>query len=175
MGASETGDLHPSCGHLHPFTLGTWWWGSQKLIKTHSGGLPGTKGVNRHCAAWRRMLPAICTALYIFDTYIYNIYIYIYIIYYTYIYYTYIYYTYIYIYYTYIYYTYIYICEVISYSKAYAWQPLARKGALMTALLKLGGCQLEPRWGRSVPGFSCFGRCCAHFLHRGVIYIHIYI
>ena len=44
----------------------------------------------------------------------------------------------------------------------------------MTALLKLGGCQLEPRWGRSVPGFSCFGRCCAHFLHRGVIYI-IYI
>ena len=65
-------------------------------------------------------------------------------------------------------YTYIYICEVISYSKAYAWQPLARKGALMTALSKLGGCQLGPRWGRSVPGFSCFGRCWAHFLHTGV-------
>ena len=97
----------------------------------------------------------------IFLIHIYIIYIYIYIIH--------IYYTYIYI--LYILYIYIYICEVISYSKAYAWQPLARKGALMTALLKLGGCQLEPRWGRSVPGFSCFGRCCAHFLHRGVIYI----
>ena len=107
--------------------------------------------------------------IYIYYTYIYIIHIYIY---YTYIYYTYIYILYIYIY---IYIIHIYICEVISYSKAYAWQPLARKGALMTALLKLGGCQLEPRWGRSVPGFSCFGRCCAHFLHRGVIYIHIYI
>ena len=180
MGVSETGDLHPSCGHLHPFTLGTWWWGSQKLIKTHSGGLPGHQRSQPtlRCLAENATSNMYCTVYfwYIY-IYIYNIYILYIYIYYTYIYIIHIYILYIYIYilYTYIYIIHIYICEVISYSKAYAWQPLARKGALMTALLKLGGCQLEPRWGRSVPGFSCFGRCCAHFLHRGVIYIHIYI